>query len=44
MPYNGSYGWDPYSCKSMENQAVMQLIYQGLFTLTPAYDARAGTL
>lgn len=39
MPYNGSYGWDPYSCKSMENQAVMQLIYQGLFTLTPAYDA-----
>ena len=39
MPYNGSYGWDPYSCKSMENQAVMQLIYQGLFTLTPTYDA-----
>ena len=28
MPYNGSYGWDPYSCKSMENQAVYP--YAGL--------------
>lgn len=39
MPYNGSYGWNPYSCRSLENQAVMQLIYQGLFTLNQSFDA-----
>ena len=39
MPYNSSYGWDPYACRSMENRAVMQLIYEGLFTITPAFDA-----
>lgn len=39
MPYNGNYGWNPYTCRSMENQAVMQLIYQGLFTLNQAFDA-----
>lgn len=39
MPYNGSYGWDPYSCKSMENQAVMDLIYEGLFTQNQEFEA-----
>lgn len=39
MPYNSSYGWDPYACTSMENRAVMQLIYQGLFTMTPDFEA-----
>lgn len=39
MPYNASYGWDPYTCTSMENRAVMQLIYEGLFTLTNTFDA-----
>ena len=39
MPYNGSYGWNPYACRSMENQAVMQMIYQGLFTLNQSFDA-----
>ena len=39
MPYNGSYGWNPYTCRSMENQAVMQMIYQGLFTLNQSFDA-----
>lgn len=39
MPYNASYGWDPYNCISMENQAVMELIYEGLFTLNNAFDA-----
>ncbi len=39
MPYNGNYGWNPYTCRGMENQAVMQLIYQGLFTLNQAFDA-----
>lgn len=39
MPYNGSYGWDPYSCKSLENQAVMNLIYQGLFTMNNDFEA-----
>ncbi len=39
MPYGESYGWNPYSCVSMENQAVMSLIYQGLFTLTPDFEA-----
>lgn len=39
MPINASYGWDPFACTSMENRAVMQLIYEGLFTLTPTFDA-----
>lgn len=39
MPYNSAYGWDPYNCTSMENQAVMQLIYEGLFTLNNSFDA-----
>lgn len=39
MPYNAAYGWDPYECTSMENRGVMQLIYEGLFTMTPQYDA-----
>lgn len=39
MPYNASYGWDPYNCISMENQAVMELIYEGLFTLNNTFDA-----
>lgn len=39
MPYNGNYGWNPYTCRSMENQAVMQMIYQGLFTLNQSFDA-----
>lgn len=39
MPYNSSYGWDPYSCMGMENRAVMQLIYEGLFTLNHEFDA-----
>ena len=39
MPYNAAYGWDPYNCTSMENQAVMNLIYEGLFTLNSSFDA-----
>lgn len=39
MPYNAAYGWDPYNCVSMENQAVMGLIYEGLFTLNNTFDA-----
>ena len=39
MPYNASYGWDPYACMGMENRAVMQLIYEGLFTLNNSFDA-----
>lgn len=39
MPYNGSYGWNPYACRSLENQAVMQMVYQGLFTLNQSFDA-----
>jgi peptide/nickel transport system substrate-binding protein len=39
MPYNSSYGWDPYACTSMENRAVMQLIYEGLFLLNNDFDA-----
>ncbi len=39
MPYNSGYGWNPYSCRSLENQAVMQLVYQGLFTLNQSFDA-----
>jgi peptide/nickel transport system substrate-binding protein len=39
MPFNESYGWNPYTCTSMENQAVMQLIYEGLFVLDNAFDA-----
>ena len=31
MPYTTGFEWDPYNCTSMENQAVMQLIYEGLF-------------
>lgn len=38
MPCNASYGWDPYNCLSMENQAVMDLVFEGLFTMTPTYD------
>lgn len=39
MPINVSYGWDPYNCISMENQAVMDLIYEGLFTMNTQFDA-----
>ena len=39
MPYNGSYGWNPYACRSLENHAVMQMIYQGLFTLNQSFEA-----
>jgi peptide/nickel transport system substrate-binding protein len=39
MPYNSSYGWDPYACTSMENRAVMQLIYEGLFLINNDFDA-----
>ncbi len=39
MPYNSSYGWNPYSCIGMENRAVMNLIYEGLFTLNNSFDA-----
>ncbi len=38
MPYNESYGWDPYECLGMENRAVMQLIYESLFVMDTAYD------
>ncbi len=38
MPINASYGWDPYACISMENRAVMQLIYEGLFTMNQSFD------
>ena len=38
MAYNAAYGWDPYNCTSMENQAVMGLIYEGLFTLNNEFD------
>lgn len=39
MPCNASYGWDPYACRSIENQAVMDLIYEGLFTMNSQFDA-----
>ena len=39
MPYNGSYGWNPYTCRSMENQAVILMIYLGLFTINHSFDA-----
>lgn len=39
LPFNSSYGWDPYNCLSMENQAVMDLIYEGLFTMNAAFEA-----
>ena len=38
MPYNDSYGWDPYACTGMENRAVMQLIYEGLFNMNNEFD------
>lgn len=39
MPCNTSYGWDPYSCLCMENQAVMDLVYEGLFRLNSSFEA-----
>lgn len=39
MPCNEAYGWDPYECLSMENQAVMDLIYEGLFTMNSQFEA-----
>jgi len=39
MPFNASYGWNPYNCIGMENQAVMQLVYEGLFTLNNSFEA-----
>lgn len=38
MPYNSGYGWNPYTCVGMENRAVMQLIYEGLFALNPEFE------
>lgn len=42
MPYNAAYGWNPYECTGMENRAVMQLIYEGLFTMNPDFNAEFG--
>lgn len=42
MPYNANYGWNPFTCKGMENRAVMQLIYEGLFTMNPSFEAEWG--
>ncbi len=39
LPFNSSYGWDPYNCLSMENHAVMDLIYEGLFTMNASFEA-----
>lgn len=39
MPYNSGYSWNPYTCIGMENRAVMQLIYEGLFALNPEFEA-----
>ena len=38
LPYNAGYSWDPYNSLSMENQAVMDLIYEGLFTMNNSFD------
>lgn len=38
MPYNSGYTWNPYTCIGMENRAVMQLIYEGLFALNPEFE------
>lgn len=38
LPFSASYGWDPYACISMENRAVMQLVYEGLFTMNQTFD------
>ena len=42
MPYNAGYGWNPFTCRGMENRAVMQLIYEGLFTMNPEFKAEYG--
>lgn len=42
MPYNAAYGWNPFECVGMENRAVMQLIYEGLFTMNPDFNAEFG--
>lgn len=39
MPYSSERGWNPFTCMGMENRAVMQLIYEGLFTMTPDFEA-----
>ena len=39
IPFNSSYGWNPFSCIGMENRAVMNLIYEGLFTLNNQFEA-----
>lgn len=39
MPCNDAFGWDPFACTGMENRAVMQLIYEGLFTMNNQFDA-----
>ncbi len=38
MPYNESYGWEVYNCRSMENRAVMQLIYESLFIMDNQFE------
>lgn len=38
MPCNLSYSFDPYNSLSMENQAILDLVYEGLFTMNPSYD------
>lgn len=42
MPYNDSYGWNPFTCRGLENRAVMQLIYEGLFAMNPEFEAEYG--
>ena len=39
MPCNASFGWDVYTCVGMENRAVMNLVYEGLFTLNNRFEA-----
>lgn len=39
LPYNNVYGWDPFACIGMENRAVMQLVYEGLFCMDSEFEA-----
>ena len=39
LSYDPEAGMNPYSCTTLINRTVMSLLYQGLFTVTSAYEA-----
>lgn len=40
MPISPDGGWDPYTCRDQTNRTLFPLLYEGLFEITPEFEAR----